>query len=247
MGLYVNGKKNLKFVSGAANSPKTKEWKVGDVLSVWVRRRDVKEVEWLMSVFVNYNRVFTCNPQIPEDIPTQNFRIICESGGYVSGVEMVADARPPTRLGLNFWFNPNKNGAQKIIENIIYVDDSTASKRPLKVDWTMSMSPCNISHTQTKSNKILEWSNQPITAPLTRLPTIDDSLAIKCSKLILVFMGEHLLQPGVVTNTEARAKVGYTSVRPIARIGRAKSGIARLGTLIGNFFSVPCERNGAPN
>lgn len=124
-----------------------------------------------------------------------------------SGVKLITNAHPPSRLALNYWYNPLREGAQRIIENILFIDESCATKSPLKVDWTMSMSPCNISHTETKKCKTLQWSNESLRTPLTRLPDLDKALAVKCSKMILVLMGNRVLEKGKEPGSEERAKV----------------------------------------
>ncbi|CAD7923840.1 unnamed protein product [Amoebophrya sp. A120] len=208
--LLCNGKLNLRFVYAHAQKKEqqTMNWQVGDTLGVWVRRRDGKAKEWLLSVFINKNRIYTCNCNIPDGI--DHFRIVCECGGRVKGIKLLTDAHPPARLALNYWYNPLKKGAQRIIENILFVDESCAKKHPLKVDWTMSMSPCNISHTETKKCKILTWSNQTLATPLTRLPDLDKSLALKCSKMILVLMANRVLEQGKEPTSDERAKIAYT-------------------------------------
>eukprot|EP00392_Amoebophrya_sp_AT5.2_P008982 g9010.t1 len=208
--LLCNGKTNLRFVYAHAKTKEeqTMNWQVGDTLGVWIRRRDGKAKEWLLSVFINKNRIYTCNCNIPDGI--EHFRIVTECGGRVKGIKLLTDAHPPARLALNYWYNPLKKGAQRIIENILFVDESCAKKHPLKVDWTMSMSPCNISHTETKKCKILQWSNQTLANPLTRLPELDKSLALKCSKMILVLMANRVLEQGKEPTSDERAKIAYT-------------------------------------
>lgn len=210
MTLLCNGKTNLRFVYAHAKGKEeqTMNWQVGDTLGVWIRRRDGKAKEWLLSVFINKNRIYTCNCNIPDGI--EHFRIVTECGGRVKGIKLLTDAHPPARLALNYWYNPLKKGAQRIIENILFVDESCAKKHPLKVDWTMSMSPCNISHTETKKCKILQWSNQTLANPLTRLPELDKSLALKCSKMILVLMANRVLEQGKEPTSDERAKIAYT-------------------------------------
>ncbi|CAD7953085.1 unnamed protein product [Amoebophrya sp. A25] len=210
MSLFCNGKLNLRFVYAHARdrSEQTMNYQVGDSIGLWIRRRDGKAKQWLLSVFINKNRIFTCNCNIPDGI--EHFRIISECGGRVEGVKLLTNAHPPARLALNYWYNPLKQGAQRIIENILFVDESCAKKHPLKVDWTMSMSPCNISHTETKKCKILTWGNETIATPLTRLPDLDKSLALKCSKMILVLMANRVLEANKEPNSDERAKIAYT-------------------------------------
>ena len=66
-------------------------------------------------------------------IGNQEFRVIAECVGSVKAVKLSTNVHPPTRLVLSYWYNPLREGMQRIIENILFVDESCATKRPLKV------------------------------------------------------------------------------------------------------------------
>lgn len=88
MAVYCNSKKNLRFINAQAKSKaqQVMTWRQGETLGLWVRKRDGKQKEWLMSVFVNHNRTFTCNCEIGADI--SKLRICVEAIGAVKSISL---------------------------------------------------------------------------------------------------------------------------------------------------------------
>ncbi len=244
LGVYVNSTRMVRFMYSHAQTKNQKvpKWKVGDSMSVWVRKMDVsaddKEPLWLFSVYINYNRITTAAVYMPSsEQDLKNIRIVCEGLGNVRGLQLISTARPPNRLALSWWFNPQKYGVQPIVESIQALTEFRSMKQKFKVDWTMAVSTGNILHKESKQAPILCWQQIPLESSLTYLPLTERGLCLKCHRLIHLIMGDVGLASTGASQTQSPSTVSSSSPSS-SKMGGARSltGIEREKCIFALFW-----------
>lgn len=83
MAVYCDSVKKLRFMNARAKGKPQQVmiWRQGQTLGFWMRKRDEKSKEWLATVFINHNRLFTCSFDITEEV--SKFRVCVEARGAV--------------------------------------------------------------------------------------------------------------------------------------------------------------------